>query len=305
MTGVRRALLFPGQASQYVGMGLAWYRASMEARTLFERANALLGYPLSALCFEGALENLNRTEYTQPAVVATSLAMWAAVRDTYPDPVCIAGHSVGEFTALVVAGVLDFEDVMRLVSERGRLMAAAGRALPGGMAALLGATPESAVALCAEVRASVGAPLVVANDNCPGQVVISGALPALEAAMARAGAYGIRRAMRLEVSVAPHSPLMAEAQGHLSVLLAQMDFRSPQVPLVFNVTATPLTKPHEIRRALEQQLTSPVRWRESLLWMAAQGVTEFVEIGPQDIVSGMVRRTLPEATVVAVDARQT
>lgn len=296
------AFLFPGQGSQYVGMGLAWYRASSEARIFCDEADASLGYALTELCFAGPEAQLNQTEFTQPALFVISLAMWQAAKTMLPSPVFVAGHSLGEFSALTAAGALDFDAGLHLVAERGRLMARAGENMPGGMAVLLGATLAAAESLCDAAMAASGQPLVVANDNCPGQVVISGALAALDAAVTLAAAHGVRRMQRLAVSVAPHSVLMSEVQTAFGDLLADVPLHVPQVPVVLNATAAPVSAPEEIRQALLRQLTSPVRWRESLLWMAAQGVDHFVEVGPKDVLTGMVRRTLPDARAEALEA---
>jgi len=296
------AFLFPGQGSQYIGMGLAWYRASSEARIFCDKADALLGYALTELCFIGPEAQLNQTEYTQPALFVIALAMWQAAKTLLTSPVFVAGHSLGEFSALVAAGALDFEAGLHLVAERGRLMARAGQNAPGGMAVLIGATLEAAESLCGAAMAASGQPLVIANDNCPGQVVLSGALAALDAATTLAAEHGVRRMQRLAVSVAPHSILMCEAQAAFAELLAAVPLRAPEVPVVLNVTAAPVSTPDEIRQALLRQLTSLVRWRESLLWMAAQGVDHFIEVGPKDVLTGLVRRTLPDVRAEALEA---
>lgn len=268
---------------------------------LCDQADAQLGYALSRLCHDGPDEELNFTEFTQPAVFVVSVAMWQAVEALLPPPDVIAGHSLGEFVALVAAGSLDFAAGLELVAERGRLMACAGECSPGGMAVLLGATLETAEALCAAATEKSGEPVVVANDNCPGQVVISGALDALDAAFDLATEYGVRRLRRLPVSVAPHSPLMADMQADFIQLLATIPLYEPQIPVVMNATAVPVSAPEDIRQALSRQLTSPVRWRESVLWMAAQGVDHFVEIGPKNVLTGLVRRTLPDVQTEAVE----
>lgn len=284
-------------------MGADWFRVSAEARILYEQADAYLGYSLSRLCFEGPAEDLNRTEITQPAIFVTSLCGWTVARAREPaPPAYVAGHSVGEFAALVAAGALSFEDGLRLVARRGQLMAEAGALAPGGMLALLGATSETAAALCAEAVAATDATVAVANDNCPGQVVVSGAQRALEAVVARARAHAIRRCVPLAVNIAPHSPLMAAAQGAFAALLETVTFAPPVTPVVFNALAAPATGTESMRQALARQLISPVRWRESLLWMSAQRVTRFVEVGPKNVLTGFVRRTLPEAQAEACDA---
>lgn len=266
-----------------------------------DKADAQLGYALTRLCFEGPEAQLNLTEFTQPAIFVVATAMWQALKAMLTSPAFVAGHSLGEFVALVVSGALDFADGLQLVAERGRLMARAGESVPGGMAVLLVATLEAAEALCVAAATASGQPLVIANDNCPGQVVISGALAALEAATGLAQSYHVRRIQRLPVSVAPHSVLMSDAQAAFAHLLAVVPLRTPQIPVVLNATATPATTPAQIRQALLQQLTSPVQWRTSLLWMAAQGVDHFVEIGPKDVLTSLVRRTLPGAHAEAVE----
>jgi len=283
-------------------MGLAWYRASSEARLFCDRADAHLGYALTELCFAGPEAQLNQTEFTQPALFVIALAMWQAAKGILPPPVFVAGHSLGEFSALAATGALDFDAGLHLVAERGKLMARAGESAPGGMAVLLGATLAAAESLCDAASAVAEQPLVVANDNCPGQVVISGSLAALDAAATLATEHGVRRLQRLAVSVAPHSILMREAQTAFAELLASVPLRTPQVPVVLNATAAPVSNPEAIRQALLRQLTLPVRWRESLLWMAAQGVDHFVEVGPKDVLTGMVRRTLPGARAEALEA---
>lgn len=295
------AFLFPGQGSQYVGMGVALYRASAEARMFCDKADAQLGYTLTRLFFEGPEAELNLTTFTQPAIFVVATAMWQALKTALPNPAFVAGHSLGEFVALVASGALDFADGLHLVAERGRLMARAGESAPGGMAVLLGATLEAAEALCTAAATVSGQPVVVANDNCPGQVVISGAIAALDAAATLAPAHEVRRVQRLPVSVAPHSVLMSNAQVVFTHLLSAVPLRTPQIPVVLNATAVSVTDPEEIRQALVRQLTSPVRWRESMVWMATQGVDHFVEIGPKDVLTGMVRRTLPAARAEAVE----
>lgn len=296
------AFLFPGQGSQYVGMGLAWYRASSEARIFCDKADASLGYALTELCFVGPEAQLNQTEYTQPALFVIALAMWQAAKAMLSSPAFVAGHSLGELSALTAAGALDFDAGLHLVAERGRLMAQAGQNAPGGMAVLLGATLAAAESLCAAAVATSGQPLVIANDNCPGQIVVSGALAALDAAATLTEAHGVRRMQRLAVSVAPHSALMCEMQAAFADLLRAVPLRTPQIPVVLNTTAVPVFAPEEIREALLRQLVLPVRWRESLLWMAEQGVDHFVEVGPKDVLTGLVRRTLPNVRAEALEA---
>ncbi|MEA3339285.1 MAG: ACP S-malonyltransferase [Chloroflexota bacterium] len=297
------AYLFPGQGSQYVGMGRELYDASPAARAVFEQADVILGASLSRLCFEGPAERLNDTSNTQPAIFVASVAALRALEErgghwseTSPnrgggDSVAyVAGHSMGEFSALAAAGAFSFEDGLRLVRERGRLMKEAGERGPGGMAAVIGLETESLEAICAETREQSGEHVGVANDNCPGQVVISGAFGPLERAMERAVERGARKVVRLAVSIAAHSPLMAEAASEFRATLDATSFHEPAIPLVANATAGPLTDPDDIRDALGRQLTSPVRWTESMRWMIGQGVGRFVEVGPGKVLTGLLRR---------------
>ncbi len=285
------ACLFPGQGSQYVGMGRDLYATSPVARVVFDQADSILGIALSRLCFDGPSELLNDTLNTQPAILATSIAALRVLEERGMDsPTYVAGHSMGEFSALVAAGALSLEDGLRLVRERGRLMKQAGERGPGGMAAVLGLGREQVEAICAAAREQSGEYVGIANDNCPGQLVISGTLSALERAMELAKERGARRVIRLAVSIAAHSPLMAEAAAEFRCLLDVTPFHEPAVPLVANATACPLTSPDDIRDVLGQQLTSPVRWTESVRWMIAEGMTRFVEVGPKEVLTGLLRR---------------
>jgi len=285
------AYLFPGQGSQYVGMGRDLYAISPAARAVFAQADRILGIGLSQLCFDGPTESLNDTLNTQPAILATSIATLHALEEHGIDsPAYAAGHSMGEFSALVAAGALSFEDGLRLVRERGRLMQQAGEQSPGGMAAVLGLEREPLEAICTTVREQSDEYVGIANDNCPGQLVISGTLVPLERAMELAKEQGARRVVRLAVSIAAHSPLMAEAAAEFRRLLDATPFREPATPVVTNATARPLTDPDAIRDAMGRQLTSPVRWSESVRWMIGQGVTRFIEVGPKEVLTGLLRR---------------
>ena len=302
------AYLFPGQGSQYVEMGRDLYTTFPAARAVFDQADRILGIDLSQLCFDGPTDALNDTWNTQPAILVTSVAALRALEERGMDrPVYVAGHSMGEFSALVATGALSFEDGLKLVRERGRLMKQADEHSPGGMAAILGLERELLETICVTVQEQSGEYVGIANDNCPGQVVISGATGALERAMELAKERGAKRATRLAISIAAHSPLMAQAAAEFRRALDATPFHEPSIPLVANATALPLTDPDEIRDALGQQLTSPVRWTESMRWMIAQGVTCFVEVGPKEVLTGLLRRidrTVERMTAAQAIARE-
>ena len=286
------AFLFPGQASQAVGMGQDFAAAYPVARHVFEQADDLLGIPLSKLCFEGPEEELNQTLNTQPALYVCSIATLRALEQEQPDarPAFAAGHSFGEITALAAVGALSFEDGLRLTRERGRAMTDAGLQNPGAMAALLGLNADTVREVCARARQQTGGVLVLANDNCPGQIVISGDSETLDVGMALAKEAGAKRALKLAVSIAAHSPLMVPAAEQFRAALANTPFDPPPIPVYGNVEAAPLGDAAHIRRELEVQLTNPVRWTESMQALIAAGVERFVEIGPRDVLSGLLRR---------------
>ncbi len=284
------AFLFPGQGSQYVGMAdeLADQPA---AQALLAQADDLLGFSLSAMMQKGPAEALNDTVNTQPALFVHALAALKALQAARPEiqPRFMAGHSLGQLTALTAAGALSFADGLRLVRLRGQLMKEAGQAAPGGMAAILGLSLEAVEDVCR--RASrPDEPVQVANDNCPGQVVVSGSAAAVTRAVALAQEVGARRAVPLAVSIAAHSVLMESAQQAFNRALEETPFLTPQTPVVGNVAAAPLSSPEAIRADLAAQLTARVRWTESVAWMAAQGVDAFVEVGAGKVLSGLVKR---------------
>ena len=260
------------------------------AARIFARADETLGFPLSRLCFEGPAEVLNDTINAQPAILTASVAALRVLEERGETPACVAGHSLGEFTALVAANALTFEDALLLVRERGRLMKEAGARRPGGMAAVLGLDAEEVAAICERVSQETGGYVGVANDNCPGQVVISGDETALAAGMEAMQAAGARRVVRLAVSIAAHSPLMAEAAAAFRHALEKVPLHRPRIPFIANATADELTEPESIREALVHQLTSPVRWRGSVREMIRRGVARFVEVGPGDVLTSLLRR---------------
>ena len=299
----KRALTFPGQGSQAVGMGADLAAAFPAARAVFDEVDAALGEKLSALMAEGPHEKLRLTENAQPALMAVSMAVvrvleaeGLAVRDLAG---FVAGHSLGEYSALCAAGALDIGETARLLRTRGRAMQQAVPVGEGAMAALLGLDLDAA----AEVAAMAGQGEVceIANDNAPGQVVISGTAAAVERAIELAKAKGARRALTLPVSAPFHCSLMAPAAEAMEDALAAVNIRPPAVPLVANVTAAPLGDPADIRRRLVEQVTARVRWRESVLWMTAQGgVAGLVELGEGKVLTGLARRIAPDTPAMAV-----
>jgi [acyl-carrier-protein] S-malonyltransferase len=299
------AFVFPGQGSQYVGMGKALFGVSDAARRVFQQADEILGFGLSRLCFEGPANDLNDTHNAQPAILTVSIACLSALRERWlasgqsVSPRYVAGHSLGEFTALVAADVIDFDAALRLVRERGRLMKENGDAYPGGMVAVLGLDREVVEDLVQQ--ASVAGIVTVANANSPGQLVISGEPAALELAMTLARERGAARVVRLPISIASHSPLMARAAAQFAVLVARLPLRQPRVPVVANITGQLLTTADEIRRELADHILRPVQWTSSVVEMVTRGSAGFLEIGPGQVLSGLIRRISQEVAVITLN----
>jgi [acyl-carrier-protein] S-malonyltransferase len=273
-----------------------------QARAIFEEADDVLGYPLSTRVFTGEQAALDQTALTQPALYATSIAILRAVQAEVPHlPVCAAGHSLGELSALTAAGALDFAPGLRLVAARARAMTEAGERTPGAMAAVLGIEAEALRAACAQASAETGRVVVVANDNAPGQLVVSGAAAALARLVALAKAGGARRVIPLAVSIAAHSPLMVDAAAAFAQAVAETAVRAPRFPVFANTSAAPLADADAVRRELTAQLTGPVRWTETVRAMRAAGTALMLEIGPKDVLTGLLRRIDEHARGMAVN----
>jgi [acyl-carrier-protein] S-malonyltransferase len=282
------AFVFPGQGSQRQGMGAEWRELSPRARALFERADAALGIPLTRLCLEGPESELVRTENAQPALYLLGVVAATLLRERGLVPSMVAGHSLGEFPALHLAGVFSFEDGLRLVRRRGELMAGAGERVPGGMAAILGLPTEAVTEICAAAR-PVGV-VEVANYNAPGQTVISGAEEPLVQAMGLARERGARRVVRLNVSAPFHSSLMAPLRAEFEALLAEVPMSLPTLPVIANVFARPVPDIYHVCRALTEQLAGSVRWTETVEYMARSGASTVVECGPGRVLTALTPR---------------
>jgi [acyl-carrier-protein] S-malonyltransferase len=322
----RVAFLFPGQGSQAVGMGADIFATSAAAKRVFAAVDDALGFSLSSLCFSGPEETLCETINAQPAIVTVSLAFLAAFQEALSSdnafswsapltPSYVAGHSVGEWTALMVAGALDLQQTIRAVRERGRLMEYEGTVCPGGMAAIIGMDAELLSQICLEAtqQASVDVPsdhsahpgmgrVVIANYNAPGQIVISGERSALDLACEMARARGAKRAISLVVSGAFHSPVMQPAVEGLTKILADLPLRDASTPLISNISATPLTEVHLLREELAQQVASSVQWTRTIEYLVGEGVTTFVEIGPGQALTGMIKRIVKGVSTINISS---
>jgi len=286
-----KAYVFPGQGAQFVGMGKDLYDSSPLAKELFEKANSILGFRITDLMFAGTDEDLKQTKVTQPAIFLHSVILSKVMGASFK-PDMVAGHSLGEFSALVANGALSFEDGLKLVSKRALAMQKACEAEPSTMAAVLGLDDKIVEDACASIDGVV----VAANYNCPGQLVISGSIPAVDAACEKLKSLGAKRALRLPVGGAFHSPLMEPARVELEKAITETNFSKPICPVYQNVNASAVTDPETIKKNLVSQLTSPVRWTQTVKNMAKDGATDFVEVGPGKVLTGLIKKIEPSVT---------
>lgn len=285
----KTAYIFPGQGSQYAGMGLDLYQQSPAARGVFDEADRVLGFPLSKLCFEGPDEELKKTVNAQPALLTMSIACLAAAKEKLPKVDFAAGHSLGEYSALTAAGAMPFADALKLSRERGRLMFEAGQQVAGAMSAVIGMAAGPLQAVCEENG------VYIANYNCPGQIVISGEPDKVRAAGKAAKQAGAKLAIPLAVSGAFHCPLMRPAAEQLAPQIDTTDVSTPQIPVIGNVQAQPLTTAEAIKQELKDQICSCVQWEDTIRYLLDQGVDTFIEIGPGEVLTGLLKRIAPEA----------
>jgi [acyl-carrier-protein] S-malonyltransferase len=292
---MKHAYIFPGQGSQYKGMGKSLYENNNAAKDLFEQANEISGFRISDIMFTGTDEDLMQTNVTQPAVFLHSVIAWSTIADPKPD--MVAGHSLGEFSALVANKTLSFSDALKLVSIRARAMQKACELNPSGMAAVLGLDDAKVVAICADIQEDTGEVVVPANFNCPGQLVISGSRKGIEIACEKMKAAGAKRALILPVGGAFHSPLMKPAKEELAAAIGSAKFEEPVCPIYQNVVAKAVTSRDEIKKNLINQLTGPVRWTQTIQAMVSDGATHFTEVGPGKVLQGLIGKIYKEAVV--------
>ena len=291
-----KAFVFPGQGAQFVGMGKDLYENNPVAKEMFDKANEILGFNITDLMFNGTDEDLRQTNVTQPAIFLHSVILAKTMGDDF-NPDMVAGHSLGEFSALVAAGALSFEDGLRLVSARAQAMQKACEKTPSTMAAVLALPDAKVEELCASVTEGV---VVPANYNCPGQIVISGSIEGVDAACAKMLEAGAKRALKLKVGGAFHSPLMEPARAELADAIAHTDFHAPKCPVYQNVNAEPQTDPETIKKNLIAQLTAPVRWTQTVQNMIAAGADTFVEVGPGAVLQGLVKKISSEVATSGI-----
>lgn len=291
----KHAYVFPGQGSQFVGMGKSLYESNAVAKELFDRANTIVGFDISEVMFNGTDEALKQTNVTQPAVFLHSVIAYKTTEHGTPD--MVAGHSLGEFSALVANGVLAFEDALKLVRIRAAAMQKACELVPSTMAAVLALADDTVAAICAEVMAETNEVVVAANYNCPGQLVISGSVKGIEIACERMKAAGAKRALVLPVGGAFHSPLMAPAREELAAAIEATNFANPTCPVYQNVVAAAVIDPAAIKQNLINQLTGAVKWTQTVEQIVADGATHFTEVGPGKVLQGLVQKVYKEAVV--------